>query len=161
MINKVILVGNLGRDPETRYSSDGNTAITNLNIATNRRHRNAEGQTVTDTEWHRVVMFSRLAEIAKEYLRKGSMVYIEGRLQTRQYEAKDGSGTRYTTEIVAEQMQMLGNRTGASHEGGDDGFESAPRARPQAAPRQAAPAPQAQPAVTAAPIDALGEDVPF
>ena len=82
-INKVILIGNLGRDPETRYTTDGGTAITTLNIATTRRYRNAEGQTVSETEWHRVVLFSRLAEIAKEYLHKGSQCYIEGRLRTR------------------------------------------------------------------------------
>ena len=79
-INKVIIVGNLGRDPETRYSADGGTAMTTLNIATTRRYRNAEQQTVSETEWHRIVLFGRLAEIAKEYLRKGSQAYGEGRL---------------------------------------------------------------------------------
>ena len=99
-INKVILIGNLGRDPETRYTTDGGTAITTLNIATTRRYRNAEGQTVSETEWHRVVLFSRLAEIAKEYLHKGSQCYIEGRLRTRKYQAKDGTD-RYATESSA------------------------------------------------------------
>ena len=105
-INKVILIGNLGRDPETRYTTDGGTAITTLNIATTRRYRNAEGQTVSETEWHRVVLFSRLAEIAKEYLHKGSQCYIEGRLRTRKYEDKQG-GERWVTEIIAEQLQLL------------------------------------------------------
>ena len=105
-INKVILIGNLGRDPETRYTTDGGTAITTLNIATTRRYRNAEGQTVSETEWHRVVLFSRLAEIAKEYLHKGSQCYIEGRLRTRKYQAKDGTD-RYATEIIGETMQLL------------------------------------------------------
>lgn len=105
-INKVILIGNLCRDPETRYTTDGGTAITTLNIATTRRYRNAEGQTVSETEWHRVVLFSRLAEIAKEYLHKGSQCYIEGRLRTRKYQAKDGTD-RYATEIIGETMQLL------------------------------------------------------
>ena len=108
-INKVILIGNLGRDPETRYTTDGGTAITTLNIATTRRYRNAEGQTVSETEWHRVVLFSRLAEIAKEYLHKGSQCYIEGRLRTRKYQAKDGTD-RYATEIIGETMQLLDRR---------------------------------------------------
>ena len=100
-INKVILIGNLGRDPETRYTTDGGTAITTLNIATTRRYRNAEGQTVSETEWHRVVLCAGLAEIAKEYLHKGSQCYIEGRLRTRKYQAKDGTD-RYATEIIGE-----------------------------------------------------------
>ena len=90
-INKAIIVGNLGRDPETRYTADGGTAITSLSVATTRRYRNADGQTVSETEWHRIVLFSRLAEIAKDYLRKGSLVYIEGRIRTRRYQAKDGT----------------------------------------------------------------------
>ncbi len=159
-INKVIIVGNLGRDPETRYSADGGSAVTTLNVATTRRYRNAENQTVSDTEWHRIVLFSRLAEIAKDYLHKGSLVYIEGRLKTRRYTGKDGI-ERYATEIIGEQMQLLDRRQ-ADQQGMDDGFESAPRpaARPVSA---AAPAarPAVQPAAAAAPIDQLDEDVPF
>ena len=159
-INKVIIVGNLGRDPETRYSADGGSAVTTLNVATTRRYRNAENQTVSDTEWHRIVLFSRLAEIAKDYLHKGSLVYIEGRLKTRRYTGKDGI-ERYATEIIGEQMQLLDRRQ-ADQQGMDDGFESAPRPAVRPAPA-AAPAarPAAQPAAAAAPIDQLDEDVPF
>ncbi len=154
-INKVLLVGNLGRDPETRYSTDGKTAITAMSLATTRRYRNPEGETVTETEWHRVTLFSRLAEIAKEYLRKGSLVYIEGRLRTRRYTGKDGI-ERFTTEIIAEQMQMLDRRSSDQHDV-DDGFESTPRARQSesAAPQNSAPA------MPAGGIDSLDEDVPF
>lgn len=158
-INKAIIVGNLGRDPETRYTADGGTAITMLSVATTRRYRNAEGQTVSETEWHRIVLFSRLAEIAKDYLRKGSLVYVEGRIRTRKYQAKDGTD-RYTTEIVGETLQLLDRRQ-SDQQGMDDGFESAPRpaVRPTPAP---APQPAAAPsAATSAPIDQLEEDVPF
>ena len=157
-INKAIIVGNLGRDPETRYTADGGTAITSLSVATTRRYRNADGQTVSETEWHRIVLFSRLAEIAKDYLRKGSLVYIEGRMRTRRYQAKDGTD-RYTTEIIGEMLQLLDRRQ-SDQQGMDDGFESAPRpaVRPNPAPVQQ---PAAQPAATSAPIDQLDEDVPF
>jgi len=110
-VNKVILVGNLGRDPETKYMPDG-AAITNVSIATSyQRTDKASGQKTEETEWHRVVFFSRLAEIAGEYLKKGSQIYIEGRLRTRKWQDKEGQ-ERYTTEIVAERMQMLGSRAG-------------------------------------------------
>ena len=158
-INKAIIVGNLGRDPETRYTADGGTAITSLSVATTRRYRNADGQTVSETEWHRIVLFSRLAEIAKDYLRKGSLVYVEGRIRTRRYQAKDGTD-RYTTEIVGETLQLLDRRQ-SDQQGMDDGFESAPRPAARPAP---APAPQpaaATSAATSAPIDQLEEDVPF
>ena len=157
-INKAIIVGNLGRDPETRYTADGGTAITSLSVATTRRYRNADSQTVSETEWHRIVLFSRLAEIAKDYLRKGSLVYIEGRIRTRRYQAKDGTD-RYTTEIIGEMLQLLDRRQ-SDQQGMDDGFESAPRpaVRPNPAPVQQ---PAAQPAATSAPIDQLDEDVPF
>lgn len=107
-VNKVILVGNLGADPETRYLPDGN-AVTNVNLATSQQWRDREsGQQNERTEWHRVVFFRRLAEIAGEYLKKGSKVYIEGQLRTRQWE-RDGQ-KHYTTEIVASEMQMLDSR---------------------------------------------------
>ncbi len=108
-VNKVILIGNLGRDPETRYSADG-AAITNITLATTDRWKDkASGEMKEQTEWHRVAFFGRLAEIAGEYLRKGRPVYIEGRLRTRKWQDKEGQD-RYTTEIVADQMQMLGAR---------------------------------------------------
>ena len=110
-INKVILVGNLGADPETRYTSGG-SAVSNIRVATTDSWRDKQtGEQQERTEWHRVVMFGRLGEIAAEYLRKGSQVYIEGRLQTRKWQAQDGSD-RWSTEIVANDMQMLGSRGG-------------------------------------------------
>ncbi len=111
-INKVILIGNLGADPETRYTPSG-TAITNLRLATTESWKDRQtGEQQERTEWHRVVMFDRLAEIAAEYLRKGSQVYIEGQLQTRKWQDQQGQD-RYTTEIRARDMQMLGGRPGA------------------------------------------------
>ena len=117
-INKVILVGNLGRDPEVRYSAKG-SAIANITIATSEQWTDKQsGQKQEKTEWHRVVMFNRLGEIAGEYLKKGSQVYIEGKLQTRKWQDNNGQD-RYTTEIVANEMQMLGSR-GAGGGGGAD-----------------------------------------
>ncbi len=110
-INKVILVGNLGADPETRYTASG-SAITNIRIATTEAWRDKQsGEQQERTEWHRVVFFNRLAEIAGEYLRKGSQVYVEGTLRTRKWQGQDGQD-RYTTEVVANEMQMLGGRGG-------------------------------------------------
>ena len=118
-INKVIIVGNVGGDPETRYMPSG-SAVTNLTIATNESWKDKKtGEQKERTEWHRVAMFNRLAEIAAEYLRKGSQVYIEGKLRTRKWQDKSGND-RYTTEIVADEMQMLGGR-GGSGGGGDFG----------------------------------------
>jgi single-strand DNA-binding protein len=116
-VNKVILVGNLGRDPETRYMPDGG-AITNVSIATTDSWKDKNGDKQEKTEWHRVAFFGKLAEISGEYLKKGSQVYIEGRLQTRKWQDKDGQ-EKYTTEIVADRMQMLGRREGMG--GGDEG----------------------------------------
>lgn len=111
-VNKVILIGNLGRDPEVRYSPNG-SAVANVTLATSESWKDKNsGEKQEKTEWHRVVFFGRLAEIAGEYLKKGSQVYIEGRLQTRKWQDKDGHD-RYTTEIVANEMQMLGSRAGA------------------------------------------------
>jgi single-strand DNA-binding protein len=111
-INKVILVGNLGADPETRYMPSG-TAVTNLSVATSESWKDKQtGEQNERTEWHKVVMFDRLAEIAAEYLRKGSQVYIEGKLQTRKWQDRDGND-RWTTEIRANEMQMLGGRGGS------------------------------------------------
>ncbi len=134
-VNKVILVGNLGQDPEVRYMPNGN-AVTNISVATSESWKDkSTGADQERTEWHRVVMFRRLAEIAAEYLRKGSKVYIEGKLQTRKWQDQNGQD-RYTTEIVADQMQMLDSRGGGTAEmgsrppesrgsyggGGDNGF---------------------------------------
>ncbi|MDX1345208.1 MAG: single-stranded DNA-binding protein [Sedimenticolaceae bacterium] len=134
-VNKVILVGNLGQDPEVRYMPNGN-AVTNISVATSESWKDkSTGADQERTEWHRVVMFRRLAEIAGEYLRKGSKVYIEGKLQTRKWQDQNGQD-RYTTEIVADQMQMLDSRGGGTADmgsrpaegrgsyggGGDNGF---------------------------------------
>src|SRR5918993_6056799 len=110
-VNKVILVGNLGADPETKYLPSGD-AVTNIRIATTDKWKDkASGEMKEATEWHRIAFFGRLAEIAGEYLKKGSQVYVEGRLQTRKWQDKDGQD-KYTTEIVANAMQMLGSRAG-------------------------------------------------
>jgi len=118
-VNKVILLGNLGRDPETRYTTGGD-AVTNLNIATSEQWKDKSGEKQERTEWHRVVLFGRTAEIAGEYLKKGRSVYIEGRLQTRKYTDKDGV-EKYSTEIVADRMQLIGGREGGGG-GGDVEF---------------------------------------
>ena len=124
-VNKVILIGNLGRDPETRYTTGGD-AITNLNIATSEQWKDKSGEKQERTEWHRVVLFGRQAEIAGEYLKKGRSVYIEGRLQTRKYTDKDGV-EKYSTEIVGDRMQLLGSREGSGGGDADFGGESSSR----------------------------------
>lgn len=133
-INKVILVGNLGADPETRYMPSG-SAVTNLSVATSESWKDKQtGEQKDRTEWHKVAMFNRLAEVAAEYLRKGSQVYIEGKLRTRKWQDRDGND-RWTTEIVADEMQMLGGRgTGGSapmSSGQDSGSPGMP---PQSGP---------------------------
>ena len=116
-VNKVILIGNLGNDPETRYTAGG-AAVANVSLATTDSWKDKEtGEQQDRTEWHRLVFFGRLAEIVSEYLHKGSQIYIEGRLQTRKWQDKDGND-RYTTEIVASEMQMLGGRGGSGGSGG-------------------------------------------
>lgn len=126
-VNKVILVGNLGADPEVRYLPSGD-AVANIRLATTDRYKDkASGEMKEATEWHRVSFFGRLAEIVSEYLKKGSSVYLEGRIRTRKWQAQDGTD-RYSTEIVAEQMQMLGGRGGAM--GGDEGGGGYSRGEP-------------------------------
>jgi len=147
-VNKVILVGNLGRDPEVRYMPNGN-AVANLTLATTESWKDKQsGDQQEKTEWHRVVMFRRLAEIAGEYLKKGSQIYIEGKLQTRKWQDNAGND-RYTTEIVANEMQMLGGR------GGSADYSS--NAEP--APAQAQAAREPEPAA-AGPAD-FDDDIPF
>ena len=148
-VNKVILVGNLGKDPEVRYMANGN-AVANITLATTDSWKDKQtGEQQEKTEWHRIVMFRRLGEIAGEYLKKGSQVYIEGKLQTRKWQDNSGND-RYTTEIVANDMQMLGGRGG-----GSAGFpaDSAPA---QSAPAQSAPTPA--PAAAGGDFD---DDIPF
>ena len=158
-VNKVILVGNLGRDPEVRYSPDG-AAICNMSIATTSTWKDkASGERREETEWHRVVMYNRLAEIAGEYLKKGRSVYIEGRLKTRKWQDKDTGADRYSTEVVADQMQMLGGR---DEGGGSGGYDDAPRQQrapaQRPAPQQRAASPQSAPAANLADMD---DDIPF
>lgn len=165
-LNKVILIGNLGRDPEVRYMPNGE-AVANFSIATSESWNDRQsGQRVERTEWHNITMYRRLAEIAGQYLKKGSQVYIEGRIQSRKYTGKDGI-ERTAYDIIASEMKMLGSR-GASGGGApyDDGnaYQSAPPAQsaqsytaePPAAPRRQAPA-----AVPAAPVDDIDDDIPF
>jgi single-strand DNA-binding protein len=154
-VNKVILVGNLGRDPETRYMPDGG-AIANISVATTDVWKDKNGEKQEKTEWHRVAFFGKLAEIAGEYLKKGSQVYVEGRLQTRKWQDKEGVD-KYTTEIVADRMQMLGSRQGAG--GGAAGGE---REAPE--PREGSTArPAGKPAAKAAggKFDDFEDDIPF
>ena len=152
-VNKVILVGNLGRDPETKYMPDG-AAITNVSIATSyQRTDKASGQKTEETEWHRVVFFSRLAEIAGEYLKKGSQVYVEGRLRTRKWQDKEGQD-RYSTEIVADTMQMLGSRAGSGEPRGEPRGE--PMGQKASEPKAAAPAKK-----PAGKFDDMEDDIPF
>ncbi len=149
-VNKVILVGNLGRDPEVRYSANGQ-AIANVTIATSEQWKDKNtGEKQEKTEWHRIVFFGRLGEIAGEYLKKGSQIYVEGRLQTRKWQDKEGKD-RYTTEIVANEMQMLGSK--ASNTGGEYAGQSS------SGSTSAAPA--AQEATQAAGTDDFDDDIPF
>ncbi|WP_028201882.1 single-stranded DNA-binding protein [Paraburkholderia nodosa] len=133
-VNKVILVGNLGAEPEVRYLPSGD-AVANIRLATTDRYKDkASGEFKEMTEWHRVSFFGRLAEIVSEYLKKGSSVYIEGRIRTRKWQAQDGTD-RYSTEIVADQMQMLGGRSGGASTGSDMGDDGGYSSREQSAPR--------------------------
>ncbi|HEU5293702.1 MAG TPA: single-stranded DNA-binding protein [Burkholderiaceae bacterium] len=151
-VNKVIIIGNLGRDPEVRYTPSG-AAVCNVSIATTRNWKNRDsGEKQEETEWHRVVFYDRLAEIAGEYLKKGRSVYVEGRLKTRKWQDKEGKDN-YTTEIIAEQMQMLGSREGMGGGGADEHGE--PRSAP--APR----APAGKPAKSATGFDDMDDDIPF
>jgi len=161
-VNKVIIVGNLGRDPEIRYMPSGD-AIANIAVATSFKSKDKNtGEQKELTEWHRISFFGRLAEIVGQYLKKGSSVYVEGRLQTRKYTDKDGV-EKYATDIIAEQMQMLGGRQGMGEGGGMDegGYDApAPRQAPAPRPQQAAPAPR--PAPKPAPnFSDMDDDIPF
>jgi single-strand DNA-binding protein len=123
-VNKVILVGNLGQDPEVRYMPNGN-AVANLSIATSESWKDQQGQMQERTEWHRLTMYRRLAEVAGEYLRKGSQIYVEGKLQTRKWQDQQGQD-KYTTEVIVDQMQMLGGKSGGQSEGGFQGQQRQP-----------------------------------
>ena len=146
-INKVILIGNLGRDPEIRYLPSGDP-IANITIATTSKYKGKDGNMVEETEWHRVTFFGKLAEIVGQYLKKGSSVYVEGRLKTRKYNDKDGI-EKYSTDIVANEMQMLGGRPS-----GDSQQHAAPAPASRPAPQRAAQRP-------ASGFDDMDDDIPF
>ncbi len=151
-INKVILVGNLGADPETRYTASG-SAVTNIRIATTEGWRDKNtGENQERTEWHRVVFFGKLAEIAGEYLRKGGQVYVEGSLRTSKWQGQDGQD-RYTTEVIADEMQMLGGR-GDNQSSGNSGFRDKPKQQPADSPEPAG-------AVADSGADFKDDDIPF
>jgi single-strand DNA-binding protein len=153
-VNKVILIGNLGRDPETRYMPEGG-AITNISIATTDVWKDKNGEKQEKTEWHRVAFFGKLAEIAGEYLKKGSQVYVEGRLQTRKWQDKEGVD-KYTTEVIADRMQMLGSRQGmggGAERGGGGGEEREAGGGARAAAKPAAKA--------GGKFDDFEDDLPF
>ena len=168
-VNKVILVGNLGRDPETRTFPSGDQ-VCNVTLATTDKWKDKQsGEMREATEWHRLVFNGRLAEIAAQYLRKGSQIYVEGQIRTRKYTDKDGA-EKYATDIRVDQMQMLGSRQGQggpSGGGDDDGYSQggggggyAPRA-PAAAPRAPAPAARQAPAKSSSGFDDMDDDIPF
>jgi single-strand DNA-binding protein len=168
-VNKVILIGNLGRDPEVRYTPSG-SAVCNVTLATTRNWKSKEsGEKVEETEWHRVVFYDRLAEIAGEYLKKGRSIYVEGRLKTRKWTDKDGA-EKYTTEIIAQEMNMLGSRegmgggAGGSSEDDGGGYSERSAPAPRAAPASR-PAPQAAarpaPQKSSTGFDNMDDDIPF
>ena len=155
-VNKVTLIGNLGADPEVRYTAGG-SAVANARLATAESWRDKEtGDQQERTEWHRIVFFSRLAEIVGEYLKKGSQVYIEGRLQTRKWQDRDGND-RYTTEIVANEMQMLGSRgSGGAEIGGASGHNESGNFASNASNGEPAAKQSPEP-----PMDDFDDDIPF
>jgi single-strand DNA-binding protein len=165
-VNKVILVGNLGRDPEVRFMPNGE-AVCNFSIATTDSWRDKAGAKQERTEWHNIVMYRKLAEIAGEYLKKGRPVYVEGRLQTRKWQTKEGQD-RYTTEIIADQMQMLGGRDGGSNASYDGGMDQSSNDQygdndfNQSKPSQSKAPSANKPVTRSAPnIDEFEDDIPF
>jgi single-strand DNA-binding protein len=155
-VNKVILVGRLGKDPETRYMTNGE-AVTNATLATSENWKDKSGEKQEKTEWHNLVFYRRLAEVAGEYLKKGAQIYVEGKIQTRKYQTKEGQ-ERYTTEIIVDQMQMLGSKSGSA--GSFEVVENqsaAPAARSAPATKPAAAAPTAGKSN----FDNFDDDIPF
>lgn len=162
-INKVILIGNIGKDPEVRYTPNGN-AICNVSVATTRTWKDkTSGDKQEEVEWHRVVFYDRLAEIAGEYLKKGRPIYVEGRLKTRKWQNKEGQDV-YTTEVIANEMQMLGGREGmgGGDEGGGGGGGGNDNSRPASAPAPASRPPATKPAgKPSTGFDDMDDDIPF
>jgi single-strand DNA-binding protein len=158
-VNKVILIGNLGKDPDVRYMPNGD-AVTNITLATTETWKDkGTGERREATEWHRVVFFRKLAEIAGQYLKKGSQVYVEGSLKTRKWQDKEGQ-ERYTTEIVADEMKMLGSRQGQGSSDGGDYARERPAASAGVAARPAATSSSQPPAPTES-FDQFDDDIPF
>jgi single-strand DNA-binding protein len=156
-VNKAILVGRLGKDPETRFMTNGE-AVTNVSLATSENYKDKSGEKQERTEWHNLVFYRRLAEIAGEYLKKGSMVYVEGRIQTRKWQDKEGKD-RYTTEIIVNEMTMLGSKAG-----GAGSFEVVENQGQSSPPGPARSAPAARPAAAPAAkgnFDNFDDDIPF
>lgn len=166
-VNKVILVGNLGNDPEVRYMPNGN-AVANLSLATSESWKDQQGQQQERTEWHRITMYRRLAEIAGEYLKKGSQIYIEGKLQTRKWQDQQGND-KYTTEVIADQLQMLGGRNDSQQSGGgyqqrpqqNNGNQGYQKMPPNQGGGQGGQQPQQQPPKMAEPDFDFDDDIPF
>jgi single-strand DNA-binding protein len=153
-VNKVILVGRLGKDPETRYMTNGE-AVTNATLATSENWKDKAGEKQEKTEWHNLVFYRRLAEIAGEYLKKGAQIYVEGRIQTRKWQDKETGKDRYTTEIIVNEMKMLGSKTGSGSFEVVENQSSAPaRSAPAAKPAAAAPAGKGN-------FDNFDDDIPF
>lgn len=161
-VNKVIIIGNLGQDPEVKYMPSGG-AVTNISVATSESWKDKNtGQTQERTEWHRVVFYNRLAEIAGEYLKKGSKVYLEGSLRTRKYQAQDGTD-RYTTEIIGNEMQMLDSQGQgqAQGQGAQGGYAAQPQSQPRPQGQPQGQAPSGQAAAPAGSFDQFDDDIPF
>jgi single-strand DNA-binding protein len=153
-VNKVILVGRLGKDPETRYMTSGE-AVANVSLATSENYKDKSGEKQERTEWHNLVFYRRLAEIAGEYLKKGAQIYVEGRIQTRKWQDKEGKD-RYTTEIIVNEMTMLGGKSG-----GTGSFEVVEnQSMPSSAPARSAPAAKPAPAAKSN-FDNFDDDIPF
>jgi len=154
-VNKVILIGNLGADPETRYLPSGD-AVTNIRIATSEKWKDKSGEQQEHTEWHRISFFGKTAEIAGEYLKKGSPVYVEGRIRTRKWQDKESGQDKYSTEIVGDRMQLLGSRGGGSGSGGAE-----PMSREPAAASAAGGKPQQGKKSGGGAFDQMDDDIPF
>lgn len=157
-VNKAILIGRLGKDPETRFMTNGE-AVTNVSLATSENYKDKNGEKQERTEWHNLVMYRRLAEIAGEYLKKGSMIYVEGRIQNRKYQDKEGKD-RYISEIIVNEMKMLSSKSGGS--GGSFEVSDDHSSAPSSAPARSAPAarPAAAPAAKSN-FDNFDDDIPF
>jgi len=159
-VNKVILVGTLGRDPDTKYMPSGG-AVTNISLATSDQWKDKNtGERQERTEWHRVVFFNKLAEISGQYLRKGQQVYVEGRLQTRKWQTQDGQD-RYSTEIIADQMQMLGGGRGNSDNDSGENFNAAPQNKSSQAPSSKTRSAPSQPPAADQGFEDFDDDIPF